>query len=306
MTTAPSSSIAGGPEGPGATDLGRGLIGAGIAVSAWSTGTILAKYIDMDGLAIGAYRFGIFAVFIVLWMRARGTPFTLRVMRASAWGGLALGLDIALFFTAVKETSIVNATMIGALQPIVVGLVAARFFGERIRLKDAAWSLIALVGVFVIVAAPAAQEVTSLRGDLLATAAMFSWSAYFIASKQSKEALTPTEFTAGTSWWAAIICTPIGFGFGQDMSFPSITNLALILLMAVSSGVIGHALMNWSLVRIPLWVGSTFTLLIPVFAALMAWVFLGESLNPTQGLAMAVVIGSLAAIVHNQAQTADP
>ena len=39
-------------------DLVRGLIGAAVAVSAWSTGTVLAKGIEMDGLAIGAYRSG--------------------------------------------------------------------------------------------------------------------------------------------------------------------------------------------------------------------------------------------------------
>jgi hypothetical protein len=52
-----------------AKDLSRGLIGAGIAVCAWSTGTILAKYIDMGSLAIGFYRFAFFALMLVVWMR---------------------------------------------------------------------------------------------------------------------------------------------------------------------------------------------------------------------------------------------
>ena len=61
-------------------------------------------------------------------------------------------------------------------------------------------------------------------------------------------------------------------------------------------------MMNWSLVRIPLWVGSTFTLLIPVFSALLAWVVLGEALTVVQAVAMAVVIGALAMVVRNQSQ----
>ena len=67
-----------------------------------------------------------FSIAIVIWMRIRGTPFHLRVIRDSMWGGIALGADIALFFSAVKLTSIVNATIIGSLQPIVVGVIAAR------------------------------------------------------------------------------------------------------------------------------------------------------------------------------------
>jgi len=286
-----------------ASELSRGLIGAAIAVCAWSTGTVLAKGIDMGGLAIGAYRFAFFSIAIVTWMWMRGTPFRLRVMRDSMWGGIALGADIALFFSAVKLTTIVNATIIGSLQPIIVGVIAARFFGERIRPRDAIWSLVALAGVVLVITAGPSGEASDIRGDLLALAAMLSWSAYFIASKNSKKLLTSTEFTAGTSIWTALICIPLGFAFGQDMSWPTWENWGLLLAMAIGSGLIGHALMNWSLVRIPLWVGSTFTLLIPVFSALLAWVFLDESLSVGQGIAMGVVIGALAMIVHGQRQS---
>jgi drug/metabolite transporter (DMT)-like permease len=289
-----------------ARDVSRGLIGAGIAVCAWSTGTILAKYIDMGSMAIGFYRFAFFAVMIIAWMRMRGTPFRLRIMRDSMWGGLALGADIALFFSAIKLTSVVNATIIGSMQPIVVGVIAATVFGEKVGLRNALWSLVALGGTVVVVTAAAGDAVNDWRGDLLALAAMLSWSAYFIASKNSRKAMTSTEFTAGTALWTALICAPLGFVFGQDMSWPSTTNWMLLIAMAISSGLIGHAMMNWSLVRIPLWVGSTFTLLIPVFSALLAWVVLGETVTLVQGIAMAVVIGALAVVVHNQSTSLPP
>jgi drug/metabolite transporter (DMT)-like permease len=287
-----------------AKDLSRGLIGAGIAVCAWSTGTILAKYIDMGSMAIGFYRFAFFAIMIIVWMYARHTPFRLRIIRDSMWGGIALGADIALFFSAVKLTSVVNATIIGAMQPIVVGVVAATFFGEKIGLRNAMWSLVALIGTILVVAASASDDANNWLGDLLALAAMLSWSAYFITSKNSKKNMTPTEFTAGTALWTVAICAPLGLAFGQDMSWPSLSNWGLLILMAVSSGLIGHAMMNWSLVRIPLWVGSTFTLLIPVFSAIMAWVFLGEAVSAGQAAAMAVVIGALAIVVHGQSAPA--
>jgi drug/metabolite transporter (DMT)-like permease len=287
-----------------AKDLSRGLIGAGIAVCAWSTGTVLAKYIDMGSLAIGFYRFAFFAVMIIVWMSAQGTPFRLRVIRDSMWGGIALGADIALFFSAVKLTSIVNATIIGAMQPIVVGVIAAKFFGETIGLRNVAWSFVALCGTIVVVASSAGDATNDWRGDLLALAAMLSWSAYFITSKNSKKNMTPTEFTAGTALWTMAICAPLGLAVGQDMTWPSLSNWGLLIAMAISSGLIGHAMMNWSLVRIPLWVGSTFTLLIPVFSAIMAWAFLGEAVSPIQAAAMAVVIGALAVVVHGQATPA--
>jgi probable blue pigment (indigoidine) exporter len=230
----------------------------------------------------------------------RGTPFRLRVIRDSMWGGIALGADIALFFSAVKLTSVVNATIIGSMQPIVVGVIAARFFGETIRLRNALWSVVAIGGAVLVVAARPATPPPTSAATCSPLAAMLSWSAYFITSKNSKKTMTPTEFTAGTSLWTMAICAPLGFLFGQDMSWPSATNWGWLIAMAVASGLIGHAMMNWSLVRIPLWVGSTFTLLIPVFSALLAWLVLDEAVSAVQALGMVVVIGALAVVVRSQ------
>jgi len=287
-----------------ARDFSLGLGGAALAVTAWSTGTILAKWLDMDALSIGVYRFGTFCVLLLIWMRARRITISIGLFRHSAAGGLALGLDIVFFFSAVKETSIVNATIIGSLQPILVGFIAWRFLGERIRAADAGWALIALASALVVVRSGADGDVTSWQGDLLALGAMFAWSAYFIASRRAKGVISPQEFTAGTSFWTALICLPVGLGLGQDMSWPTVENWLWLFVMIASAGVVGHNLMNWSLQRIPLWIGSTFTLFIPVGSAMLAWLFLDEAVTAVQGVAMFAVIGSLVMIVRGQTGTA--
>lgn len=281
-------------------DLRAGLAGAAIAVSAWSAGTIIVKAIDMGGLAVAVYRFWMFTLLIVVYMEVRGTPMRWRALRHSLLGGIALGVDVALFFSAVKLTNVVNATLIGSLQPILVGVVAARFFGEEIRSRDAAWSLVALAGVTGVILASNGTPEWSASGDLLAGGAMVAWSAYFIFSKESKKLLTSTEYTAGTAFWAALINTPLALIFGQDLGLPSSRDFALLVFIVLVAGAVGHLLMNWSLVRIPLWIGSTFTLLIPVVASLLAWLALGEALTAAQVGAMLLVILALGMIVRGQ------
>ena len=306
---APSSSAIGGGAPTGAADDAGsstlvGLLGAALAVTAWGSASVLVKAVDMGGLAVAVYRFLLHFVAIAAWMSFRGTPFSLGVVRRSAFGGIALALDVAFFFTAVKETSVINATLIGALQPILVGVIAARFFGERIRSRDALWSIVALAGVFAVVVAAADSTVSSVRGDLLAAGALLSWSAYFVASKRSKHTMTSTEFTAGAALWAGVLNLPLAVAFGQDLSPPTGRDLTLILIITFVAGLFGHNLMNWSLVQIPLWVGSTFTLMIPVAASLIAWAFLGEPLTVSQVLGTTVVLGALAAIVIGQSRSA--
>lgn len=281
-----------------------GLIGAALAVVAWGSSGVVIRHIDMGGLAVAVYRFWIYALLLVAWMWARGVRVSWHIIRHTAAGGIALGLDVALFFSAVKETTIVNATVIGALQPIVVGFVAWRFFGERIRGRDIGLAAVAIGAVVVVVAAGTGQPEWNIRGDLLSVGALFAWSGYFIFSKQSREVLTPGQFTLGTALWTAAINTPLAIGFGQDLSWPSARDWVWLLILAFGAGIVGHVLMNWSLVRIPLWLGSTFTLLIPVTSATMAWMFLDQPLRAVQVLSMVVVLAALGIMVRGQ--TAPP
>ncbi len=284
------------------SDTTAGLVGAALAVTAWGAGSVLAKYISIGGMAIAVYRFGMFSVIMVAWLLSRGVSVNASVLRKSAAGGIALGVDVAMFFSAVKLTNVVNATLIGSLQPIFVGIVAAKFFGEKINRRDIGWAGLAILGVGLVVTASNGTPEWSAKGDLLAVGAALAWSGYFIASKQSKGKLTPSEFTAGTAIWTAAINIPLALAFGQDLSLPSAENLLWLGVMTLLAGVIGHTMMNWSLVRIPLWVGSTMTLLVPVASSLIAWFVLDEALTAFQVFAMALVLFALGMIVRNQSQ----
>ena len=287
-------------EAPAAGHGNLGLIAAAVAVSAWGLAGVVAKSIDMGGVAIGAYRFTIYGVAVAGVMALRRTPLTWHALRAALPGGLALGLDVAFFFSAVKETTVANATVIGALQPIVVAAIAARLFGERIRLRDAMLAAVALVGVFVVVLAARDATEWSLRGDLFALGALFSWSAYFVFSKLAKNKITTTEYTVGAALWCGLFNVPVALVFGQSLAWPSVSSWVGLLVLAFAAGLLGHELMNWAIQQIPLWLGSTFTLFIPVVSALAAWAFLDEPITAIQIAAIGVVLLALAGIVTGQ------
>ena len=281
-------------------DLRIGLIGTGVAVIAWGVTGVVIKAIDMSGLAIGFWRFALYSMVLAAWAGRGAHTIGRRALIACLPGGISLGLDVALFFTAVKLTNVVNATTIGSLQPLVVAVFAARLFGERIRPRDLAAAVVAIGAVIVIVVESSGTPQWSGAGDLAAIGALFAWSGYFVFSKRSKGVLTSQQYTTGTAVWTAVICLVAGVAFGQDMSLPSRTDWLPLIALTLGAGVLGHSVMNWSLVRVPLWLGSTLTLLIPVVGSITAWVFLDEPLSGTQLGAMAVVLGALATILVAQ------
>ena len=72
-------------------------------------------------------------------------------IRASIPGGVLFGLNLVLFFSAIKATSIADVLVIGALQPALVLLVAGRLFGEHVDRAELAWIAVSVLGVVVFV-----------------------------------------------------------------------------------------------------------------------------------------------------------
>ena len=254
----------------------------------------------MSAPAIGAYRFTMYFVAVVAWMAGRRTPMTRRALWVSMPGGLWLAADVLLFFYAVKHTTVSNATLIGALQPVLIMAVSVRLFGERPRHRDVIAAMVAIGGVAVVVIIAAGQPTWSGRGDLAAVGAMICWGTYFIMSRRAQATLTSTEFTAGVSFWAAIVSIPFGLLLGQDLSWPIAKDWPLLLFMTFGVGFFGTSLMNWSIGRMELWLASTMTLIIPIASALLAWWILDEPITGPQAAAMAVVLGALGVIVLGQ------
>lgn len=285
-------------------DLRIGLPAVIGAVAAWGVTGVIIKSIEMDPLSIAAWRFLAYAVLLTAWMRLRGGRLSIDLLRAALPGGLFLAGDVMLFFTAVQLTNIVNATTIGALQPIVIAAFATRILGERISPREYGAALIAISGVVVIITQSSGRPEWSGIGDLAAVGALLAWSGYFIVAKRTAGRLSPLEFTVGTGWWVAAFSFPIGLIFGQDMGPPPGSELAALTLLLLIGGFFGHSLMNVGIPRLPLWLSSTLTLLIPVCASLAAWVFLDEALTVWQLVAMGVVLGALAVVVTAQSRPA--
>ncbi len=282
----------------GHSDIDRIGLGAGImAMVLWSAGGVLAKGIDLPGLTVISYRMAMYVGLVVLWARWRGTPLTVKGLRATLVGGAMLGADLAFFYIAVKETTIANATVIGACQPVIALVIGPVFFNERPRRRDVGYSALAVVGVVVVVLGSSGVPEWSIKGDLAAFAALVFFTLYFTASKAAGGIVSSTEFTAGTAVWASAIVIPITLISGVDLGPPDRNSWIALVVLALIPGMIGHLLLNFSFTRIPLWLGSTLTLFIPVAATLLAFAFLDEDVEALQFVGMGIVIVSLMAVI---------
>jgi drug/metabolite transporter (DMT)-like permease len=280
-----------------------GLAGAVGAMIGWGASGVLAKAIDLGGLVVVSYRFWISTVVFFVYLGLRGRRMTWLKFRAALPGGVGLAADVAFFFSAIKLTAVANATVIVALQPLLMLYLSSRLLGESISKRQVFWAGVALLGVVVLLFGSSGLPEADWRGDLLAAGAIFGWTAYMYFSKATQDVLTPVEYTAITGLITAVLCTPLVFLFGQEFEFPENQDIGYLAAMVFGSGLAAHLLMNWSLTRIPVWVGSVMSLLIPAGATVMAWAFLDESVTILQTVGIGLTLLALGAIAIDNARS---
>lgn len=260
---------------------------------------MLAAFIDFPSMQLALWRVGLGAALYLLGTAAIGHRSTRRTLRISAAGGAAFSLNLALFYTALQLTTVANAVIIAALQPIMVALVADRLFGERIDRRAAVGIAVAFAGVALVVFGATGVRDWSLRGDLLALVGTVCWAWYFVASKQARSEVGAWEYQTGVLVVGTVVLAPLTLVIEGSPGLPSTSILAWTVLLVLLPGT-GHLLMNWAHPNLPITLSSTLTLALPPLSTLGAAVFLDQSLAVVQAAGMAVVLATLAWFVRQQ------
>lgn len=271
------------------------------AVTIWSFTNTLIKLSSLPALIFALYRVWLGALLLLAITFATGRRLSWATVRASAPGGLLLGVEISFFFSAVKHTSIADVAVISALQPALILVVAGPLFGERITRRQVAWTLLSLVGVGIVTVGSAGTPVWSLFGDLLAVGSLLAWTAYFLVSKHARMSVPAIEYMTVVFLFAAVVVTPLALLTGEPLGGLAARDWAYLALFVLgASG--GHVLVAWAHSSVDVSLSSLLTLAQPVVASLAALLILGEPLTALVIAGGLVVIASLAAVLREAAR----
>ncbi|MEQ8716735.1 MAG: DMT family transporter [Acidimicrobiales bacterium] len=306
MSTPADSAAQRGTTTPGERSRRTGGTALGAAVAGvvlFSTGPVIVADADLEGLAFAFWRLWTATVVMNLILLARRRRLDRAVLVATAPAGLALGVNMALFFSAVQQTSVANATLISVLSPIPL-LIAGRFvFGESATGRDVAWILLAIAGAALVLRSSNTEGTGDLGGDLLALGSMVALAVYFAAGKRARHTVDTLGFMAGLFAWGAIIITPIAVLSGQAL-IPDGTGgetwLRVALVVALPGT--GHVLTNFAHNGVPLSVVGILQLANPVGAALLAFWLLDQQVAALQVVGMVIVIGALGVYTYQRSE----
>jgi drug/metabolite transporter (DMT)-like permease len=280
-----------------------------VAVAVWSCSNVVIKLTSTNGPTTSFYRLWLAVPF--LWASAASLPSIRRGLdrnwwRASLGGGCLFGMHQLLFFNSLKMTSVINVSIIGALQPVLVLLVAGPMFGETATLPSLLWSLLAVIGTALVVVGSAGAASWSPLGDTLAVLNLFAFTAYFLFSKRIRGRVGASQYVIGMTTVAAIVVGSAALATGQDLASPRATDWPIFLFLAIFPGTLGHFLTNWAHRHTSAFAMSIMLLAVPVLAAVGAHFVLGEALGALRIVGGVVVLFSIGMVIRStRAETAE-
>lgn len=200
-----------------------------------------------------------------------------------------------LFFTAIKYTSAITSSIIGASNPIITALLAIIFLKDRFTLKRIVGILLSFVGVFLTITEGNTSLISSMafnKGDIIMLSAVFMWAAYSVYSKKVSIRYTPLVLTFYSFVFCSVLLIPFVI-YENPVSFigkvPYYSYLA-VLYMSIFPSVIGYLVQQMSIKQIGPSRTSIFINLVPIFSIILSVLLLRESVSLTDIFTTALII----------------
>ena len=191
----------------------------------------------------------------------------------------------SLAYIALQYTTATNATLLNSFIPIFILVIMGIFFKEKISNKQIFGVFVSLMGVFVILTRLDLDVITALsinKGDLWMLVAALDWALYSIFLKYLRpEGLSPLPFLGIMVIIGTIILVPLLLTnpFNEAPIVWSDGMIKALAYIAIFPSIFAYLAWNYGMQKLGAATGGQYIHLMPLFGALMAVIFLGESIQ---------------------------
>ncbi|MBM3367509.1 MAG: DMT family transporter [Betaproteobacteria bacterium] len=232
----------------------------------------------------------------VLWRR--------RAEALAEWRDLlllgALGMWVcgAFVYIASATTSATNIGLIYAGVPVLVMLLSAAIFRERLHAVQVAGAAVALVGVLAIIVRGDVRFLLSLDftvGDLWTLAAACCWAIYSVLMRYRPSRLDPFLRLTAVTIAGVLILAPLTLAEAIVTGSPPLEwrSLAAALIVGLLPGFGAYQAYSWLLREVGAARSSLVLYLTPVYTALLSWLLLGEAIRSYHLAGGVLVLGGV-------------
>jgi drug/metabolite transporter (DMT)-like permease len=271
---------------------------------------LVGSYVGLSKLLVAVFpvlllawlRFGIAALAMAHWVRRSPTeaPLTRHERWLLFWESF-LGnflFSICMLY-GVKLTSALAAGVTMAALPAVVALLSWATLRERITGRVWAAIVLAMLGIALLALARDASgqpmDHAAPLGYALLIAAVLCEACYVVIGKRLTANIAPRRISALINLWGLALVTPFGVWQALQFDFSAVAFGAwgLLVFYAVAASMVTVWLWMQGLRFVPAPQAGVFSVLLPVSAALIGVLVLGETFTSAHAVAFACALAGL-------------
>ena len=263
-----------------------------------SLSSIFVKFSQAPSAVTAAYR--------LCWTVAFLTPvvFTKKEVRKelftvprktvflSVLSGLFLAVHFILWFESLKHTSVASSTTIVCTEVIWVCLGYCLVLKGKLTRKAAAAIVVALVGSGLIAYSDSSSG-AHLYGDILALLSAVAVAGYTLIGRVVRKSASTTVYTYIVYTACAFVLVIACLVQKQSLFEYGVSPVAVGLLLAIFSTIMGHSIFSWCLRYFTPAFVSASKLCEPVVAALVAIPLFWEIPQPVQIIGGVLILGGV-------------
>lgn len=275
-----------------------------LVVAIWGSTFVFTKLLLLGGLSpaqIFTLRFIIAYVLLLVFCLFKGIRWV-----ASSWQDellmAALGITGgSLYFltenSAMNYTTTTNTSLIVSLSPLVASALISLFFkSQRLSRRQSLGTLMAAVGVVLVVLNGHFVLHLSPRGDLLAFGSALCWGVYSLLMVPASGLYGTAFITRKVFFYGLLSMIPYfiwrpGLGTGLLVAQPQLLWNLLFLSCIASMGC--FLAWNWVLKKLGAVVATNYVYLNPVVTIVFAWMILSEQITIYLLLGTALILAGM-------------
>jgi drug/metabolite transporter (DMT)-like permease len=269
----------------------------GVMVVLWSLQFIVAKQAlrEIPPLALSGLRTALASLCLLpvffLGPRVRWDPKDLPVLVMVATAGITV--NQIFYALALKYTSVGHSSLIMAVTPLVVLLIAVASRQESITGPKVAGMIVAFAGVAWLQLSHSQGGAASPIGDISALLCSSFFALSTVMGKNVMSRYGAVSVTTFSNLLGALCLLPFAFFSGLRLSAISAAAWWGVAYMGVLGGAVGYLIYFYALAYLPSSRLSMYAYIQPVLATLAAFLLLGESVSVTMIAAGALVLAGV-------------
>lgn len=277
------------------------LAALSFGVLAVSCASVFIRFAQADApsLSIAAFRLTLAALFLqpVAWLRHRRE---LTKLKASDLGwmlaaGVFLALHFATWITSLEFTSVASSVVLVSTSPLWVAFFAWLFLNEPLTKSLIGGLLLTMAGSVLIGIAEARSGVSArpFLGAALALTGALSVSGYWLIGRRLRRRMSLIPYVTMVYGFAAVTLLSTALFFHMPLTGFKTATYGWFLLLALIPQLLGHSSFNWALAHLPAGFVAIATLGEPIGAAILAFLFLGETPSLLKTAAAALILAGI-------------